>query len=244
MQRIRIIGQGRAGGSIGAALAAVGYRIGYFGRSDDISNATDEADVVIIATPDGVIASIAGRITPDPNVAVLHLSGALGLDVLAGHVRRGSLHPLVSLPDATVGASRLHGAWMAVAGDDAAEQLARQLAGRTFHVNEAMRTTYHATATIAANHLTAVLGQVERLAAQAGVPFEAFVDLARGALEGAAALGPAAALTGAVSRGDWTTVANHLAALPPDERAFYRACAQQAARLAQRPWPNALDEPR
>jgi predicted short-subunit dehydrogenase-like oxidoreductase (DUF2520 family) len=243
MLRIRIVGAGRAGGSVGAALTAVGCHVDFLHRSDDVGQAAQGVDIVIIATPDAVVASIADRIKPTPAVVVLHLSGALGLDVLARHVRRGSLHPLVSLPDATTGARRLQGAWIAVAGDEAAAHLAHLLEGQTFRVDDAMRTLYHATATIAANHLTAVLGQVERLAIQAGVPFEAFVDLARGALESSAALGPAAALTGAVSRGDWTTVANHLAALPPDERPFYRACAQQAAVLAQQSWPSALDEP-
>jgi predicted short-subunit dehydrogenase-like oxidoreductase (DUF2520 family) len=153
------------------------------------------------------------------------------------------LHPLVSLPDATIGAGRIRGAWIAVAGDEAAEHLAHLLEGRAFRVDDGMRTLYHATATVAANHLTALFGQVERLAKQAGVPFEAFIALAQGALESSAALGPTAALTGPVSRGDWMTVANHLAALPADERDFYRACARQAAVLAHRTWPATLDEP-
>jgi predicted short-subunit dehydrogenase-like oxidoreductase (DUF2520 family) len=49
-----------------------------------------------------------------------------------------------------------------------------------------------------------------------------------------AALGPAAALTGPVARGDWATVAEHLHALPADERPAYEAMTAQAARLCGR----------
>jgi predicted short-subunit dehydrogenase-like oxidoreductase (DUF2520 family) len=56
--------------------------------------------------------------------------------------------------------------------------------------------------------------------------------LAAGSLDNVAAVGPAAALTGPVARGDWQTVARHLASLPPEERGAYLAMAEQAALLA------------
>ena len=46
-----------------------------------------------------------------------------------------------------------------------------------------------------------------------------------------AEVGPAAALTGPVRRGDHATVARHLAALAPEERAAYEALSAEAARL-------------
>jgi predicted short-subunit dehydrogenase-like oxidoreductase (DUF2520 family) len=84
---------------------------------------------------------------------------------------------------------------------------------------------------MAANHLVALLGQVERVAGSIGAPLDAYLDLARGALEDVAALGPASALTGPVRRGDAATVERHLAALPAAERAGYQALATEAARL-------------
>src|SRR5205823_4014841 len=82
-----------------------------------------------------------------------------------------------------------------------------------------------------ANHVVALLGQVERVATTSGVPLDAFLDLVRGAVDNAAALGPAAALTGPVARGDHDTVARHLAALDPSERAAYEAMSAEAQRL-------------
>src|SRR5260221_391743 len=61
------------------------------------------------------------------------------------------------------------------------------------------------------------------------VPYPALV---RGTVDNVAALGPAAALTGPVARGDWATVDRHRAALDPRELAAYDAMAELAARLS------------
>jgi predicted short-subunit dehydrogenase-like oxidoreductase (DUF2520 family) len=63
------------------------------------------------------------------------------------------------------------------------------------------------------------------------VPLDAFIDLARGALDNVEAMGAAQALTGPVARRDWATVERHVAAIPEAERAVYRALTDAAARL-------------
>jgi predicted short-subunit dehydrogenase-like oxidoreductase (DUF2520 family) len=112
------------------------------------------------------------------------------------------------------------------------ERIALTLGMRPFRVDGADRVRYHTAACVASNHLVALLGQVERLAAQAGVPFEAFLPLVRGTVANVTELGPAAALTGPVARGDHETVARHIDALPHDERDTYRALVREARRLA------------
>ena len=108
----------------------------------------------------------------------------------------------------------------------------KALEARTFAVDEQQRARYHATATIAASHVAGLMGQVERNATQVGVPLAAYLDLARSTLANVEALGPPAALTGPIVRGDWETIRAHLAALSPDDRAAYLALATEAARLA------------
>ena len=71
--------------------------------------------------------------------------------------------------------------------------------------------------------VVALLGQVERIAATAGLPLGAFVDLARAAVDDVAMLGPASALTGPAARGDWATLDRHLASIDPSEHAGYSA---------------------
>jgi len=240
VQSIRIIGPGRAGTSLAAALAAHGWDVvGFLGRHDDLTNAAKGVDVLVIATPDDVIAEVAVQVAPRARTTVLHLSGSLGLEALAPHPRRAALHPLVPLPNALVGATRLaSGVTFAVSGEPVARSLALSLGGRVVEVADADRATYHAAACIAANHVVALLGQVERVAAEAGLDLEAFLPLTRAAVDDVAALGPQRALTGPAVRGDWDTLSRHLDALPARERPGYQAGAALATQLAESAAPT------
>jgi predicted short-subunit dehydrogenase-like oxidoreductase (DUF2520 family) len=202
-------------------------------RGDDVGGAAADVDLVVVATPDAAVAEVALAVRPRAGAVVAHLSGSLGLAPLAGHPRSAVVHPLVALPDAERGAARLPGSWFGLAaeGDPLGEEVVRALRGRSVAVAEEDWAAYHAAAAMAANHLVALLGQVERVASSIGVPLDAYLDLARGSLDDVAALGPAAALTGPIRRGDRATVDRHLAALPPEERAGYAAMAAEAARL-------------
>ena len=232
MRSARIVGDGRAGRALAGALGAVGWTVdGPLGRGADLSYATRDVDVLVIATPDDTISAVAASIAPGDAV-VLHLSGALGLDVLTTHPRRAALHPLAALPDAETGRRRLlDGCTFAVAGDPVAAAIVADLGGRAVEVPDDRRALYHATAVVAANHLVALAGQVERLAARVGVPVDAYWDLMAGALDNVRHLGPAAALTGPAARGDRATIEHHLAALPAEERPAYEAMSAEAVRL-------------
>lgn len=234
MTRVRIIGPGRAGTSLHRALHRAHWPMApLLGRGDDVRGAAADVDLVVLATPDTAVAEVAAAIEPNPGAVVAHLSGSLGLAPLGDHARRAVVHPLVALPDPERGEQRLVGAWfgLAVDGDPLVEEVVAELHGRVVLVAEGDWARYHAAAVIAANHLVALLGQVERVAATVGAPLEAYLDLARGALEDVDDLGPAAALTGPVRRGDTDTVQRHIDALPEAERSAYRALAEEAARL-------------
>ncbi|HEY5025329.1 MAG TPA: pantoate--beta-alanine ligase [Acidimicrobiales bacterium] len=233
MTTVRLIGPGRAGRSLAAALADAGCDVGdVLTRLDDVTSAAQGVDVLVIATPDSVIAQVAARVLVSPHTVVVHLSGALGLDVLAPHPRRASLHPLVPLPSAEVGRVRLRsGITFAVAGDPAAAELAGLLDGSVVVVDDEHRAAYHAAACIASNHLVALMGQVERVAASAGLDLDTFVGLARAALTDVAELGPLSALTGPAARGDEATLDRHRHRLDPAELPGYEAGVALARRL-------------
>jgi predicted short-subunit dehydrogenase-like oxidoreductase (DUF2520 family) len=76
-----------------------------------------------------------------------------------------------------------------------------------------VRALHHAASCVAGNHLVTVLGQVERLAAAAGVPAAAYFQIARTVVDNVEELGAVAALTGPVSRGDYGTVERHREAI-------------------------------
>jgi predicted short-subunit dehydrogenase-like oxidoreductase (DUF2520 family) len=234
VRSVRIVGGGRAGRSLANALARSGWSVAdVVGRGDDPAQAADGIDLLVLAVPDGAVASLAAAVAPVSTTVVAHLAGSLGLDVLAPHPRRAAIHPLISLPDAELGAARLlAGGWFAVAGDRLAEEVVASLGGRWFPVADRDRALYHAAAVISSNHLVALLAQAERLARRAGVPFDAYLDLAAGTLANVQALGPKAALTGPAMRGDTATIERHLAALPREERATYQVMSDECRRLA------------
>ncbi len=246
---LALVGPGRAGLTVASALVTRGWRVvGVAGRTVDaastragaarlgaptraVAEAGAGADVVVIATPDAAIDAAAAALAPSvrDDALVLHLSGARGLTALdAVRARRGALHPLQSLPTVELGQARLAGSWAAVAGDPEVGRLAVSLGLRPFPLADEDRPAYHAAAAIASNHLVALLGQVARLAP---VPLDAFLPLVRATVDNVAELGPAAALTGPVARGDVATVQAHLDVLPEQERDAYRALARAALTL-------------
>ncbi|HZT64520.1 MAG TPA: DUF2520 domain-containing protein [Acidimicrobiales bacterium] len=244
VRSVRIIGPGRAGGSLAAALANAGWTlVPPLGRGDDLAAAAEGVDVLVIATPDSEVERVAREVEPAESTTVIHLAGSLGLGALEPHPIRAAVHPLVSLPDTATGARRLgSGIWFAVAasGERAAQiagDLVRALNGRSFSVPDELRPLYHATASVASNHFVALMGQVARLADLAGVPLAAYLELVRSTFENVAALGPEAALTGPVARGDWETVRAHQRALPAEELPAYDCMAAEAARLCGRHLP-------
>ncbi len=272
---VALVGPGRAGTTVAAALRHHGWRVaGVSGRSRDagstraaaeflgarvadIADVAEGAAALIVATPDGDISAVAAAAGQSlhPGALVVHLSGSQGVAAFGGlkasrsDVQVGVLHPLRSLQrpvSFAAAAASLEGTWCATSGDTGSVKLAGVLGMRHFPLPDSHRCVYHATAVVASNHLVALAGQVERLAKESGVPFEAFVELMRTTLDNVAALGPSDALTGPVARGDLATVETHLAAVPVDERPAYRALAREALRLVELESPALaalLDEP-
>jgi predicted short-subunit dehydrogenase-like oxidoreductase (DUF2520 family) len=230
--RITIVGTGRAGTSFARALASVGHQVQLLSHQDLVL--VDSPDVIVLCVPDDEIANVARQIAPGDDFVLCHVAGSRTLDVLAGHRRVGSLHPLMTLPSGELGARRLIGATYCVSGDEVAERIARSLHGRVITLRDDQRTLYHATATAASNHLVALMGHVQRLAQSAGLRLEDFLDLSRQALEDVALVGPEEALTGPASRGDVATIDAHLDAIPEAERSTYVALAHAAFELAER----------
>lgn len=196
--RIRIIGPGRAGTALAAALLdaeavasvdLVGRRASPppLARHDSrvaFATITDASappppDLVVIAVPDDEIARVADTIAAQPlarDVPILHLSGALGRGALHALEERGhptgSLHPLVALSDEAAAIS-LRGAWYAVEGDPAAvaaaDRLVEALGGRSLSIDAGGKPLYHAAAVAASNLVVGLLSLAEKWMIEAGV---------------------------------------------------------------------------
>lgn len=263
MTAIGIVGPGRAGAGIGLALAQSGYDVEIHGRHDHVLPAPlrltvggappwlDSVEIVLIAVPDDAIETVAIELAATgragANHTVLHLSGVSDVGALAP-LRQcgcalGSLHPLQSLSDPGSAPRRLAGAAAAVEGDDRGRRVARELASaiglHPFDVPSEFKALYHAAAVFASNYLVTVAGTAHRLLRQVGLSEaqagDALAPIIRGTVENIVAYGPRQALTGPVARGDRATIERHLAALPAEEAALYRALGRAALNLAGLP---------
>ena len=232
---IVIIGAGRAGLSFDSALRAAGHHVSVRHHSD-LGDELD-SDIVLLCVPDDAIELVAQNLQVSSQTVVAHCAGSRTLSVLEPHDRVGSLHPLVALTSAEVGAHRLVGATYCVSGDEILEELVSSLNGRVFTLSDANRAAYHATACVAANHLVVLMSHVAQLAHNAGLSLTDFMGLAHNALDDVVSCGPAAALTGPASRGDLSTIDAHLAAIPESERQLYVALANRALALAEQTSP-------
>jgi predicted short-subunit dehydrogenase-like oxidoreductase (DUF2520 family) len=205
------------------------------------------AQVILITTPDRCLAAVAGelaRIGAEElrGKIVLHTSGALSSDVLAP-VRQcgaavGSMHPLQSFSG--VGVPPLDGRVFAIEGDPAAVRMARQIARSLgaipAHIEGSKKPLYHAAGALAAGSVLALMEAATRLMTAAGMKrreaVRALLPLTRQVLENFERLGPRAAWTGPLSRGDYSVVAAHIAAmkdLPPEIAQAYEALNRLAA---------------
>jgi predicted short-subunit dehydrogenase-like oxidoreductase (DUF2520 family) len=248
------------GQGLGLALKRRGYRVLLVNRSSrdviaplilhqgSLAEATSEAELILIATPDDAIEQVAaelaarGGITHDQ--VILHLSGLLDrralLPLEASGAACGSFHPVQTVADAGTAAERLKGAYVGIEGDEralvAAERLANTLRMVPVRIPAEAKPAYHAGASFVANYTIALVGVAERLARSAGVADEVaaklYLPLLGGAVANLTALGPAASLTGAVRRGDVQTIRAHLQALGPEDRELYRAVGRAAVALA------------
>jgi predicted short-subunit dehydrogenase-like oxidoreductase (DUF2520 family) len=233
MTVIAIVGRGRLGHALFAALTEAGITVrGPFGREAPV----DAADLVLLCVPERELAAASAAIRRGPLVG--HCSASASLDLLAPH-ERFVAHPLMTV---TAAGARFAGAVCAVDGSSprafaAAEELAHTLGMRPIRVPPDRRALYHAAASMASNFLVTLEAAAERLAAACGVDRAGLAPLVRAAADNWATLGPGAALSGPIARGDELTVSRQrdaVAAAAPDLLPVWDALARATQDLAAR----------
>ena len=213
---VAVVGAGRMGRALSAALSEAGYGVREPLRRGEIPSG---ADAVLLCVPDAEIPAAAEAVAGSA-AFVGHTSGATRLSALEpAHAQAFGLHPLQTV---TGGIARFEGCGCATAGStpealELADRIARDLGMLPFEVQDDQRAAYHAAASIASNFLVTLQAEAEALADAAGIEgFDAremLGPLVRTTVENWIALGPRLALTGPVARGDHATVAAQRAAI-------------------------------
>jgi predicted short-subunit dehydrogenase-like oxidoreductase (DUF2520 family) len=261
---VGIVGAGRVGATLGAALARAGHTVvaasGVSRASRDRAERmlpgvpllpADEvvaaADLVLLAVPDdtleGLVEGLAETGSWRPGQIVAHTSGAHGLTVLAPAAERGvlplALHPAMTFTGRPEDLHRLTGVSFGTTAPEGLEAVAAalvvEMGGEPVTIAEELRPLYHAALVVGANHLVTLVAESMDLLRQAGVAEPGQV---LGPLLGAALDNSLrygdGALTGPVSRGDAGTVRKHLATLTAHTPGGVAAYVALARRTADR----------
>jgi predicted short-subunit dehydrogenase-like oxidoreductase (DUF2520 family) len=241
--RVGVVGAGRVGTTLAAALRRAGHEVVAVSAVSDGSLRRAErdlpgvaimpppevvaaADLALLTVPDdvlpGLVAGLAATGTALAGRLLAHTSGRHGLAVLEPAVRAGALplalHPVMTFTGRRDDLDKLAGSPFGVTAPDAlrpvAEVLVMEMGGEPVFIDDARRELYHAALASSANHLVTLVNQATDLLRQAGV--EQPARMLSPLLY--AALDNALrlgddALTGPVARGDADTVASHIAAL-------------------------------
>ncbi len=240
---VGVVGAGRVGAVLGAALARAGHQVvaasavspASRSRAADllpgvpvvaVEEVLQRAGLVLLTVPDDVlpdlVRGLAATAAVRPGTLLAHTSGRHGLEVLGPAAAAGALplalHPALPFAGTRVDLDRLTGTFFGVTAPDplrpAAEALVLEMGGEPVWLTEAQRPVWHAALAYGANHLTTLVASSADLLRAVGVEQPGQV---LGPLLGAALDGALrsgdAALTGPVSRGDAGTVRAHLEAL-------------------------------
>ena len=240
MARIGVVGAGRVGAVVSAALRRAGHEVVAAAGDSAASleriatllpgvpggKPTDVArscDLLLLTVPDDMLQNVAttlvGAGAIRPGQVVCHTSGRHGLSVLAAVSKVGArpvaMHPAMTFTGTAVDLERLHGCVFGLtAGPEEralAEGLVADLGGVPMWVPEDKRTLYHAGLAHGANHLVTLVSQaMELLVASGAEDPAATLRPLLGAALDNALAQGDAALTGPIVRGDVRTVQAHL----------------------------------
>jgi predicted short-subunit dehydrogenase-like oxidoreductase (DUF2520 family) len=237
---VGVVGAGRVGPALAAALHLAGHRpVAASGVSDasrrraadllpgvplvEPAEVLARADLVLLTVPDdalpGLVAGLAGTGAVRPGQLIAHTSGRFGAAVLDPARAAGALplalHPAMTFTGTPVDVQRLAGCSFGVTAPGelrlAAEALVVEMGGEPEWVAEEMRPLYHAALAIGSNHLVTLVAQARELLTAAGVDNPGrMLGPLLGAALDNALRSGDLALTGPVARGDAGTVGAHL----------------------------------
>jgi len=211
------------------------------------------ADVYMIAAGDDQIAECCEKLASTGQLSsrntVFHCSGALPSNVLQPAAIQGatiaSIHPIRSFASPEQVAASFAETWCGAEGDHQAIELLSKgfsaLGAQLVPIAVEFKTVYHSAAVFACNYLVTLLDTARQAYVQAGIPPDAALQLmeplVRETIDNVFHLGPEAALTGPIARGDTVTVVRQYRAVSQWNKRYgglYKQLGKLTAGLAAR----------
>ncbi len=238
--RVTLVGSGNLAEALARALAQEGLLTGICARNAERGQILaarhgvawcgevtriGAADCVLLAVSDRAIGQVAGQLHLPPTTIVAHTSGAVDIEVLGPHPRRGVFYPLQSFTkgrevDFKTIPLFVEGSDAATAG--ALTALARRIGGSVHAADSECRRRIHLAGVLANNFTNALYGWAADTVRQAGLPVEVLdaliLETARKAVD---AHDPARVQTGPAVRGDRPSQLRHLELLDGDRKQLY-----------------------
>jgi predicted short-subunit dehydrogenase-like oxidoreductase (DUF2520 family) len=229
--------------------------IAFIGTGRAVTDYADvrPADVTMITTTDGQIAASCAALATAgglrPGAIVFHCSGALSASELqaaqAQGARTASMHPIRSFAAPEQVVQNFAGTACGAEGEpDALAELTAAfgaIGAQVVTIDPQYKVIYHAAAVFACNYLVTLLDVARQAYIKAGIPddiaLKLIEPLVRETMDNVFRLGPEAALTGPVARGDTATVVRQYRAVKqwdPGHGALYRRMGKLTAALARR----------
>ncbi len=231
----------RVGAVTGRSISTARAAVRVIGAGQPLGGPTHQvlsSRVVLITTPDSAIEGVAKNLAQLggkewSGKVVLHTSGALDSSVLQPLAElgaaTGSMHPMQTFSKQNV--PDLTKCIFGIEGGPAALQVARkmihQMGGVAVRLSGANKAAYHAAGSFACAYVLALMEAATRLLMTQGFKrrqaMRALLPLTRQTLDNFESVGPLAAWTGPLARGDFSTIERHVKALADFEPEYLEA---------------------
>ena len=245
MSHIAIIGLGRVGAPLSAALLGSGYSVEILTRQNISAGDHHDLsafDLAFLTVPDPELPSLAGGVKRPPALGLVHTSGQVRNASLGMQV--SMFHPIMSIRDGE-SADIFTGCPIGISGTAESvtnlSAVAVKIGAQPFEIDEAQKENYHLAAMFASVFPYILLLTAGELAEKCGIPADQVADMLgptfRQAVRQFAETSASGGLTGPVSRGDFNTVKQHMQTLNsrPELRKLYQQLTKLSIGYADQP---------
>lgn len=265
---IGFIGAGKVGTTLGKYFKEKGQTLsGFYSLTEEsakwaasftdskayesMQDIIQESDMLMFTVPDGRIGQVWEEAKPYISHKILcHCSGLHSSNIFSDRDNTNStgysIHPLCAISDREHSWRKMEQVLFTIEGDNTHIQILQEMLSGMGNPVQCIaakdKVKYHAAASLASNHMTAVFFMAQQMFMECGFGREQAVEelyrLARGNLENILKQGCVNSLTGPVERNDIDTVKRHLEVLTQETKKAYRENARMLVRLARQKHPE------